>query len=63
MSIYSTDTVTKEQAREILLDHLKEVRRKVKADPDMAAHDLDVLLNTYVCGNAEYWHTNFMVIE
>lgn len=63
MSIFSTQTVTREAARRILLDHLKEIRRKVKADPNMSAHDLDVLLNTYVKGNMEYWRTNFMVIE
>ena len=63
MSIFSTQTVTRKQARRILLDHLKEIRRKVKNDPDMSAHDLDELLNSYVRGNSEYWRTNFMVIE
>lgn len=61
MSIFSTDIVSRKTARRILLDHLKEVRRKVKADPDMSARDLDQLLNAYVNGNGEYWHTNFIV--
>lgn len=63
MSIFSTQNVTKAQARLILLEHLKEIRREIKADPDMSSYDLDVLLNTYVKGNGQYRCTNFMVVD
>jgi NAD-specific glutamate dehydrogenase len=63
VSIFSTDFVNKKTARRILLNHLKEVRRKIKADPEMSADYLDKLLNTYVKGNDEYWRTNFIVID
>jgi predicted transglutaminase-like cysteine proteinase len=58
MSIFSTQDVTPDQARSILLNHLsRQLLRVAVADNQQ----LDEMLDTYVRGNDEYWCTNFMI--
>jgi predicted transglutaminase-like cysteine proteinase len=58
MSIFSTQDVTPDQARSILIEHLtRQLVRVTTADDQQ----LDKMLDTYVRGKDEYWRTNFMV--
>jgi len=58
MSIFTTQDVTPDQARNILREHLTRQLERVAVADDQ---QLDKMLDTYVRGNDDYWRTNFII--